>query len=282
MSGNKVRKLEYLLHDAIRLKADTILTWGGEQSNHARATAAACAALGLRCNLLLWGSNRKIPTGNLFLDKMFRAEISFLKAAEYFHIAEHIEKYLLPLKRERKKVYVVPEGGSAPLGILGYASSLTEDFALYRSGKIRGICVAAGSGGTSAGLLVGAALLNLPIKIYAVNVLYDKEIILEKILRLVDGTITSYFPGLRYNPAMLEIIDGYSDEGYKRVDEGKLKVIGELAAETGILLDPAYTGKAFCAFVDHFLQKKNNRVLFLHTGGLFGVFPKSAQYLMKA
>jgi D-cysteine desulfhydrase len=149
--------------------------------------------------------------------------------------------------------------------------------------NIDGIFSACGSGGTAAGLLVGAALNKTKIKIFAVNVLLPKEIIRKKILQLAEGVILDFKLSCSIDESKLEIIDGYSKEGYKNISEDKINLITEFSRSTGILLDPAYTGKAFCAYNDLILEKgKGKKVIFLHTGGIFGTFPKRNEFLQFA
>jgi len=121
---------------------------------------------------------------------------------------------------------------------------------------------------------------KLKMKIYAVNVLLPNEIIRKKILQLAEGAVLDYNLNCKIDESNLEIIDGYSKEGYKNISDKKLKLITEFARETGILLDPVYTGKAFCAYNDLILKKGNGKkVIFLHTGGIFGTFAKRDEYL---
>ena len=280
LSGNKIRKLEYLIHQAKKQKADIVFTDGGEQSNHARATVIAAAKAGIKSKLFLWGSDKTIADGNLFLDKIFGAEISFLTKKDFMRVNEIMFEERMKLVEKGKKVYVIPEGGSTTLGIWGYISFMKEINEQINLKKIAGIISACGSGGTAAGLLVGAALLKRKLKIYAVNVLYSKEIIKKKILQLAEGCILDYKLPCELDDKNLEIIDGYSTEGYKNISDDKIALIKQLAVSTGILLDPAYTGKAFKAYYDNFIVKnKGKENLFIHTGGLYGIFGKRKQYL---
>jgi D-cysteine desulfhydrase len=279
LSGNKVRKLEYILAQAKKEKSDIIFTCGGEQSNHARATAIAAVKLRMKCKLFLWGKDKTTAEGNLFLDKLTGCDITFLKKDEYSNVNEIMFEERQKLLKRGKNAYVIPEGGSTTLGIWGYISFMQELNKQVDPKKIDGILTAAGSGGTSAGLLLGSVWLGYNLKIYSVNVLYSKSIIQNKIVRLAEAANLEYKLHANVNPDNLIILDGYSAEGYKNISVSKLKVITELYKQTGILLDPAYTGKAFAAFNDYFLRKKNERVLFVHTGGLFGVFGKRKQYL---
>jgi D-cysteine desulfhydrase len=278
LSGNKVRKLEYLIYQAKKEKADMVFTCGGDQSNHARATAIAVARAGIKSKLFLWGSDSKSADGNLFLDKLIGAEISFLNKRNYSEVNEIMYEERDALIKKGKKVFVIPEGGSTTLGIWGYMDVIHELKKQVDLKKINGICVAAGTGGTAAGLLVGFAQLKLNTKVYAVNVLYNKKVIHNKIMNLAEGCVLDYKLSCRINERNLVILDGYSKEGYKNITKDKLRVIKEFARSTGIILDPAYTGKAFAAFYRNFLFSKK-KVIFLHTGGLFGVFGKREKYL---
>ena len=280
LSGNKVRKLEYLLQHARREKAEIIFTCGGDQSNHARATAAAAAILGIKSRLFLWGSEIAKPTGNLFLDKMYGAEIIFLNKKDFKNVDEIMTEERRKLVKTGKRVYVIPAGGSSTLGIWGYISFIEELKKQINLKKIDGIFSACGSGGTAAGLIVGAALHKLNIKIYAVNVLLPEKEIRKKILQLALGASLEYKLNIEIDESKLVILDGYSKEGYKNISNEKVRLISRFAKSSGILLDPAYTGKAFVAYHQRILkQRLGMKVIFLHTGGLFGVFAKSTAYL---
>jgi D-cysteine desulfhydrase len=279
LSGNKVRKLEYILVQARKERANIIFTCGGEQSNHARATAVAAARLGMKCKLFLWGKNKTNPDGNLFLDKLIGCEISFLNEAEYSRVNEIMFEERKKLLKKDKKIFVIPEGGSTTLGIWGYISFMQELSAQIKMKKISGIITAAGTGGTAAGLLLGSTLLKMNLKIYTVNVLYTKQVIKNKIIQLAEAGNLDYKLGLKLNSDNVIVLDGYSKEGYKNISASKLKLLKLFYRQTGILLDPAYTGKAFAAFIDNFVNMQGEKIIFLHTGGLFGVFNKRNDYL---
>ncbi len=280
LSGNKIRKLEYLLKDAKNKKAEYIFTCGGEQSNHSRAVVVAAKKLGFKVKLFLWGRDSNDAKGNLFLDKFFGAEISYLNKENYFDVNNIMQEEAEALKRKGKKVYVIPEGGSNALGIWGYIQFIEELKKQVDIKKIKGILSAAGSGGTAAGMLTGVSLLKLPVKIFAVNVLYSKEEIRKKILHSAEGCIYEYKLPCKIDENNLEIIEGYSREGYKNIEKKKLKLIKNFAQATGILLDPAYTGKAFTGYYENFLMKRKGlKVVFVHTGGMFGAFAKNKEYL---
>ncbi len=280
LSGNKVRKLEYLLCQAKKEKADYIFTCGGDQSNHSRATAVAATALGFKVKLFLWGKDSQNAEGNLFIDKFIDSEIKYLLKREYAHNTIIMQQEKESLESKGKKVFVIPEGGSSKLGIWGYINFIDELSNQLNIKKVKGILTACGSGGTSAGLLVGAALKKLKTEIFAVNVLYPKNTIKEKILNLAYSCIEKYKLNCTFSEKQLEILDGYSEEGYKHINNQKLELLKSFAASSGIILDPAYTGKAFFAYEENFLRNKTKTdVLFIHTGGIFGVFNKRKQYL---
>ncbi len=280
LSGNKIRKLEYLLADAKRKNVDIIFTCGGEQSNHCRATAIAAASVGLKTKLFLWGKDRKYASGNLFFDKLAGAEFKFVNKKEYFNINAIMETEKQKLERKGKKVYIIPEGGSSTIGIWGYINFIRELKSQTGLKKVNSLVVACGSGGTASGILIGSALFNFPIKLFVVNVLYDKNTIEDKIINVSEEAIKKFNLKIDCDYSNLEILDGYSKEGYKNISDDKVKVITEYFSQSGILFDPAYTGKAFYAFQENFLgERKSTKTMFVHTGGLLGVFSKKEKYL---
>lgn len=281
LSGNKVRKLEYILADAIRSKADIIFTCGGEQSNHARATTVAAKRFRIPVKLFLWGSDRKILSGNLFLNKMYGAEILYLNKSEYEKVNDIMQYQREKLLRKNINAYVIPEGGSTSTGIFGYFTFITELMKQTDINKLKGIVTAAGTGGTSAGMLAAISYLNIDLKIIAVNVLYPKEVITKKILMLAEALNLEFDLNIRIKSENLLVLDGYSEEGYKSISADKIKLIKNFAEETGILFDPAYTGKAFVAYYENYLSKGLGlKYVFVHTGGLFGIFGREKEYLI--
>ncbi|QQS37519.1 MAG: pyridoxal-phosphate dependent enzyme [Ignavibacteriales bacterium] len=280
LSGNKVRKLEYLLSQAKKEKAEYIFTCGGEQSNHARATVIAASQLGLKTKLFLWGKAAKSFSGNSFFYKYFNAEIKFLDRKEYENVNEIMTAERNKYVKEGKNVFVIPEGGSTSIGIMGYMDFVDELQKQIDLSRIKGIVLAAGSGGTAAGIIAGFTHKKIKAKVYAVNVLYSKEEIRKKILMLAEACLLENNIMTKINPEQLVVVDGYSKEGYKNITRKKLSLIKKFALETGIILDPAYTGKAFNAYYDLFIsQHKCGGNIFLHTGGIWGVMSKSKEYL---
>jgi len=282
LSGNKVRKLEYIIEDAKKQKADIIFTSGGDQSNHARATVIAAKKLGLKTKLFLWGKKSTNPNGNLFLDIMYGADIVYLTKKEYYNVNELMLAERNKLLKKNINAYVIPSGGSTTVGIWGYINFINELNVQIDLSKIDFIVAAGGSGGTAAGMLVGAAMNNLKTKIYTVNVAYTEERLRKKVINLAEGCVLDYKLNCKINPDNLVILDGYSKEGYKKVTPAKIKLIRKFAEATGILFDPAYTGKAFAAYYENFILKdKTVKSIFVHTGGIFGIFNRTKDYLIK-
>ncbi|GAB4295813.1 MAG: aminocyclopropane-1-carboxylate deaminase/D-cysteine desulfhydrase family protein [Ignavibacteriaceae bacterium] len=279
LSGNKIRKLEYLLFDALKKRAQYIFTCGGSQSNHARATALAAASFGFKTRLFLWGSEEKIPDGNLFLSKMVNAGVVYLNRKNYEMVNAVMQEEKEIYDRKGKKVYVIPEGGSTTLGILGYVNFVKELSSQIDLSGFDSILLAAGTGGTAAGILAGCAHYKKNLTVKVVNVLYQPEVLRKKILNLAEGCRLDYNLKGKINPDSVQILNGYSSEGYKNISADKVQLIRRFAAETGILLDPVYTGKAFSAFHDLLKSEGLSKTIFLHTGGVFGVFAKRKSYL---
>lgn len=282
-TGNKIRKLEYILFDALQQKADVLITCGGIQSNHARATAAVAARLGLKSILYLRGKEPKSYDGNLALDKLFGADIKFVTQEEYDNIEEIVAKEINKLKKKGLKGYFIPEGGSNSLGIWGYIECAYELYKQFKQMKNKPshIVTAVGSGGTLAGLLVGKKLWGLKSELVGINVLKTSDDFEKIVYDLACECNKKYKLGLKFSTNDFKILDGYSKEGYENITKEKLELLGLIAQDYGLLLDPVYTGKAFYGMVDHFIYQGNdfNKLLFLHTGGIFGVFPKLKKYL---
>jgi D-cysteine desulfhydrase len=277
LSGNKIRKLEYLLADAKKKKTDLIITCGGEQSNHCRAAAIAAAKLGIKTKLYLWGKAKKNPSGNHLLYKMLNAQVEFLSFKEYQEVGSLMLEELELNRRNGINSYIIPTGGSNPLGIWGYITFIREIATQEQFQNTKGILCANGSGGTAAGMLLGCSLMGIKKKVYGVNVIGNKKQMTSVISSIIEECIHKYELEVKVDYNQLELLDGYSDEGYKKTALNKIKIIKDFFIQTGIVLDPTYTGKAFFAYNEKFLKpNKRSNILFLHTGGIFGLFPKSA------
>jgi D-cysteine desulfhydrase len=267
LSGNKVRKLEFLLADALERGADTVITCGGAQSNHCRATAIAAAQLGLKSRLLLRTPDPSSPPpieGNILLDHLVGAEIVWITPEQYRRRAE-----LMAREAEGRRAYVIPEGGSNALGAWGYFRCV-EEMAAELTPKTT-VVYAAGSGGTGAGLIFGMKRLGLSSRVVGFNVCDDRAYFVAAIGAIVEQLV----PGFD-REREVEIIDGYVGRGYAQSSPDELRLIADVARTEGMILDPVYTGKAFFGMTRE-LRRLGERVIFVHTGGIFGLFPKAAE-----
>jgi len=279
LTGNKIRKLEFLFAEAKAQNADIVITCGGVQSNHARATAIAAAKAGLQSHLVLRTMNSKSLDGNLFLDRLVDAEITFITEAEYDEVDAIMAKMAGEYEQQGRKAYVIPEGASNALGACGYVAAIEEIKAQLkdRGVEIDSIFLAIGSGGTHAGLMLGTKIHNVRWHIIGANVCDDAPYFVRQISNITTAWKKKYAPALRVEKNEIQIIDGYVGKGYGLCSGEELETIKQVARLEGILLDPVYTGKAMYCLKDQIRQgriDKKSRVLFLHTGGIFGLFPK--------
>jgi D-cysteine desulfhydrase len=281
LSGNKVRKLEFITAHAIDNGYDTLLTCGGLQSNHCRATALAGAQLGLRVHLLLRGVEPADREGNLLLDHLAGAEVSCYPAQEYFKSLDSLfVQWQQHYAARGSRAMVVPTGGSDGIGAWGYIAACEElardfEFAGIRQAHI---VTATGSGGTQTGLTLGVALHRLPATVWGVNVCDDENYFLKKVASDAAHWRTCYpgVPDVDINP---RVIDGYVGQGYAVADAAIFELIGELCRLEGLVLDPVYTGKAFAGMVAEIAAGRFGGcrdIVFVHTGGIFGLFPQRA------
>lgn len=281
-SGNKIRKLEFLAHDALKKGATCLITCGGVQSNHCRATAALAAKLGLRCVLFLRGEAPAKAVSNNLLDRLFGAEIFYLTNEQYYEGMGDLQKLVgEQIRATGGKTYFIPEGGSNGLGAFGYAQAYLEieeqrkekDLAPFDS-----IVVAHGSGGTQAGLVLGklhSGNTNRFPRIVGVNVCYDKKESFELVKKVLWAAIQEHGLPLSFAAEDIEMLDGFLGRGYALSTPEEMKFLLKISREEGLLLDPVYTGKAFLGLYKTVKENPGalgKRVLFLHTGGGFGLF----------
>lgn len=271
LSGNKVRKLELLLAEALSWGATHLLTTGGPQSNHARATAAAAARVGLRAVLVLAGTDPGTRQGNLLLDQLFGAEIRFPGARTPEEQAEALSEVAAELEGAGARPYVIPVGGSTPLGALGSYESYREMAGQLEPGAW--VCLATGSGGTHAGLALGADWLTPQVRIQAFSVWQSAERIEAETRSIVRGSLELLeSPGAV--PA-LHIDDQYLAPRYGKSSAAGLEAIRLVAETEGILLDHIYTGKAMAGVLDYIRSGRipaGSQVVFVHTGGAQALF----------
>ncbi|MDX2234852.1 MAG: D-cysteine desulfhydrase [Hyphomonadaceae bacterium] len=278
--GNKTRKLEFLVADALAHGADTLVTVGAPQSNHCRLTLAAAAKEGLKCRLILEeripGSYRPDAGGNnLLFDLMGVESVTVVPAGA--DLSGALEHAVADLARSGRRGYAIPGGGSNPLGALGYAACAQEILAqcFDQSVTFDQIVVASGSAGTHAGLLVGLAALNAPIPVLGVNVRRPRAEQEGNVFKLaqetaafagVDGVVTR---------SMVTARDEWVGPGYSLPTPAMVEAVRLLARLEGVLLDPVYSGKAMAGLVALARNgewRAQQRVLFLHTGGSPALF----------
>ena len=313
-SGNKIRKLEFLLADAKKRGARVVVTCGGLQSNHARATALTCAQIGLRSILLLRVADpekaRAQPLaleGNVLLDRLAGADIRFVSPAEYRQRAGLLEQVRAESDDRGLPAYIIPEGGSNGLGSLGYVEAMREvrgqmDLGLCGAGVFDVVAHACGSGGTAAGVGLGAACFGVARETWAFAVCDDRAYFTGAIARIA-GESRGYMPSLpeltfveagsgdasgsasasasaggcrrgASGAARIVVDDRAKGPAYASMNEEQKRFLVRVARATGLVLDPVYTGKALFGLaqaVERGEIRGDARVLFLHTGGLPGL-----------
>src|SRR5215468_5151191 len=288
LMGNKVRKLEYLMAEAVAEGATHVITCGGEQSNHARATAFAAAQLGMKSLLILRTDDPENPpaaTGNILLDRLVGAELQWISRAAWRDRNQLLAEAADRVRRAGDRPYVIPEGGSNALGSWGYlraAHELADDLTGIASPDHPVTVVyACGSGGTAAGLLLGAKLLGFAergIRLAAINVCDDRAYFVDVISRICAEAEARWQLGTDVTEADIDIVDGHVGRGYAKSRPEELATIRDVCRSDGIVLDPVYTGKAFHGMVTELTadpHRFGSSIAFLHTGGLFGLFAPS-------
>lgn len=272
--GNKTRKLEYLVADAIKLGADTLLTCGAVQSNHCRLTLAAAVREGLACQLVLTepesGYNPE-ASGNHLLFHLLGAEKIEVIASDGDMLAA-MEELAQTLKKAGRKPYVIPVGGSNEVGSLGYMACAEEieQQAWEKGTPYDYVVTATGSGGTQAGLIAGFMARQSGTKVIGVNVSRDRASQEAKVLELVHSTAEVVGLTGEILPSYVRCEDKYVGPGYAIPTEEMIEAVQLVARTEGILLDPVYTGKAMAGLIGMIREgqfTKEDHVLFLHTGG---------------
>ena len=283
-AGNKIRKLEYLLGEAVDRRATTVLTCGGIQSNHARATAIAARELGMRAVLFLRTADARPPAvavGNVLLDTMVGAELRFITPEQYRQRDALMAEAARALEGQGERAYVVLEGGSNGLGALGYVDAMREtreqmDLAVAGApSTFDAVAVACGSGGTAAGCVVGARAFAVAPRVHAFAVCDDAATFKAVIERIISESLH-----LRAAPAPLAellVHDEWKGPAYGVLDQEQRRFILKVARESGVILDPVYTGKALFGLSR--LTPKPKRALFIHSGGLPGLLAEAEAML---
>jgi L-cysteate sulfo-lyase len=280
LGGNKTRKLEFLIGDALANRATAIISEGGLQSNHVRQTAAAAAKAGLACHLVL---NHAVPittaiyrnSGNLLLDRLLGAVIHHCDAGETR--AARSARVVEELRAKDEMPYYIPLGGSNATGALGYAAAALELLhqAKEQNTAIDHVVVASSSGGTQAGLILGMALAGADVPILGVDVDDDPEHALALVRDVTQAAAEKVGLRAAIPSSAFQLARGYAAPGYGQPNAGMIAAVQMLAQREGIVLDPVYTGKAMAGLID--LVRKgtfgaDENVVFIHTGGAPGLF----------
>ncbi len=276
LGGNKTRKLEFLVAEALAQRADTLVTCGAAQSNHARQTAAAAARFGLACTLVLRGVPPSQAQGNLLLDQLLGAEIVW---AEDAPLTERMEEVADSLRARGRRPYIVPYGGSNPVGICGYVAAMEELLAQAAQAGLRfdHIVFATSSGGTQAGLVLAARMCGYEGRILGISVDLPAEPLQRRIAELASATADHLGLPASFTPDDFAVEDGYLGGGYGVIGDLEREAIRLVARTEGLLLDPVYTGRAFGGLIDLIRRgafSPRERVLFWHTGGVAGLFAR--------
>lgn len=275
--GNKTRKLEYLIREAIDQGCDTVITAGAQQSNHCRQTAAACAIANLKCHLLLGGEKPEVYNGNLLLSELLGAIIHFTGDNRK---GEDVERISVELKLQGARPYIIPYGGSNITGALGYVNAVKElkEQLADRKYEIDYIFFASSSGGMQAGLTLGKMLYNLEAELIPINI--DKNetggLKLEEVIFGIINKGKELFEiDNNFTYPDVKLVKEYDKAGYGVVTSNETEAMNLLAKTEGILLDPVYTARAFFGMMDYLNKKmlpEKSNVLFWHTGGLPAIF----------
>jgi D-cysteine desulfhydrase family pyridoxal phosphate-dependent enzyme len=276
--GNKTRKLEFLVAEARDEGARTLISGGALQSNHCRQTAAAAARFGFKCILVLTGDEPEQPSANLFLDKLFGAEI--------VHVAERkdrdriLQETFDRAAKDEMKPYLVPYGGSNPTGALGYAFAMKE--LMEQNLHADWIMFATSSGGTHAGLCLGQRVFGYKGKLLGISVDESEEWLKKHVSELASLASEKLGKRIEFTPDEILVNANHCSAGYGVLTQSELEAIRLFATCEGLLLDPVYTGRAAAGLIDLIRKgffKKDETVLFLHTGGQPALF--AAEYANK-
>lgn len=283
MGGNKVRKLEFLMADALAKGANVVMTDGGPQSNHARLTAAACRKLGVeRCILFLGGPRFERFEGNLLLDVVLGAEIRFMPDASVQDLEDAMQGEAEKLKGEGNVPYVIPIGGSSPVGALGYVSAIRELAGqLSEEDKAPLIFFAVGSGGTLAGCALGARLFLPRAEIIGISVTGKGGSWQKRAAWVATEAGKLIGADIEFRGSDMRVDEGYFGERYGVPSEAGNAAVLEVAQSEAIIMDPIYTGKAMSGLIDMARRKlidTDRTVVFIHTGGAPALFAHEEEF----
>jgi D-cysteine desulfhydrase family pyridoxal phosphate-dependent enzyme len=273
--GNKTRKLEFLVAEAQAQGAETLISAGAMQSNHCRQTAAAAAKFGFKCTLVLVGQPPVQASANLLLDHLFGAEIVWAEKPRREAVLQETFKRI---SAQGKKPYLVPYGGSSPTGVLGYAYAMKE----FAGQKVQAdwIVFGSSSGGTQAGMVLGKRTFGCEGNLLGISIDEPQRILQERVATLASATSEMLGRRLAFSPDDVLVNAEYALPGYGVLTGAEREAISLFAKQEGLLLDPVYTGRAAAGLIDLIRKgffKKNETVLFWHTGGQPALFAEKYQ-----
>ncbi len=280
LGGNKVRSLEYLAADAMKVNSNILITGGSSGSNHVRTTMAVAAHLGLKGVAVLSGTRPSKANGNLLLNQLLDAKLVFTGNPDRSYIDNYIEDEAERLRGNGESPYLIRRGGVSSLGCIGYVSAAVEICSQLQSLNLNPdiLLCATGCGVTQAGLLVGFKLMGLNCRLYGITVSRSRDECVAYIKQLINETEDVLGLDSRVKNDEIFVFDEYIGEGYSVPTSEGIDAIRLVAQTEGIFLDPIYTGKAMAGLTD--LVKKDligsdNTVIFLHTGGSPSIFSNS-------
>jgi len=272
--GNKTRKLEFAVADALDQGADTLITMGGVQSNHTRQTAAAAARCGLRCVVVLRGHEPAVWNGNLLLDHLLGAQVVFSGDRTREAVAEEVAAQA---RAAGSRPYLIPVGASNAVGAAGFVAALEEldAQAKERALRVDRVVFASSSFGTQAGLCVGAKAVGFRGQLAAIAIDSRRDELQAGVAAIATATIRRLGWEMAFGPAEVVAYDSYLGGGYAVMGEPEREAISLVARSEGILLDPVYTGRAMAGLIDLIRTGtfgKDETIVFWHTGGAAALF----------
>lgn len=284
LGGNKTRKLEFLVGDGLAKGADTLVTLGAVQSNHCRQTAAAAAAAGLKCELILNGKQPDVPNGNLLLNELLGARTHWIERPQRAAKLKSLDE---ELRAAGRRPYLIPVGGSNGIGAVGYVVAVLELMEQLRVTKQRvdHMVFGSSSGGTQAGMVLGARIAGFTGGVIGLSIDKNDPEHFEyetEVAQITNDCAQYISSDLRLTKDEIHVAYGYKGEGYGVVGDLEREAIRLMARTEGIILDPVYAGRAFGALVDLIRKGKYRRgetILFWHTGGAPALFGYASELL---
>jgi D-cysteine desulfhydrase family pyridoxal phosphate-dependent enzyme len=277
LGGNKVRKLEYLVGDALRLGCDCVITTGGSQSNHARLAAAACRKARMDCFLILDRGLHPEDQGNLLLDRLLGARVSIIESMDPAVAIDEMERLGAALEREGRRPYIIPRGGAIPAGAVGYAAFVAEIVEQLAEVGVQPthLYLGTGSCGTHSGIFAGVSAVNWSVSVNGISVSRSRHEQTEKILVLSNATLSHLGLEAGVTADHVFVDDRFVGEGYGYPTRETMEAIKIGAIDEGMILDPVYTGKALSGLIGHVREGRlgpGDSVVFLHSGGSPALF----------